>query len=285
MKSKELYSQYIREHNIDGSNKASSYIKALDLLTTILRASSSIHHDSNFWLINSIDTITDLYKYALEFQKKEGSEFLKSDLPPSYGRKGYYSAALKSYKEFLIIHHHKENLWEIVNNYDETPTDLSKRLQKRKIKNIDKLVADQGYYSTTKEGKEILRLTKTRINQNFFRDLLLKTYHSQCCVTGLNIPSVLRASHIVPWSQDKDNRLNPENGLCLSATYDAAFDRHLISFDEDYRMIFSNDLKEYYTNKAFQTQFRAFEGKQISIPKVYMPSQYFLEKHRNKTVL
>ena len=90
------------------------------------------------------------------------------------------------------------------------------------------------------------------------RDMILADYGAQCCLTKLNVPEVLRASHIVAWKDDKPNRLNPANGLCLSATYDAAFDRHLISFDEDYRMIFSPQLKEYYSNEAFKTQFLAF---------------------------
>jgi putative restriction endonuclease len=112
--------------------------------------------------------------------------------------------------------------------------------------------------------------------------MILADYGAQCCLTRLNVPDVLRASHIVAWKDDKPNRLNPANGLCLSATYDAAFDRHLISFDEDYRMIFSPQLKEYYSNEAFKTQFRAFEGKRISLPRRFCPDQVFLEKHRGK---
>ncbi len=113
--------------------------------------------------------------------------------------------------------------------------------------------------------------------------MILYTYQSQCCLTGLNIPGVLRASHILPWAKNVANRLNAENGLCLSATYDAAFDRYLISFDENYRMIFSPRLKEYYSNKAFQTQFKTFEGQKLILPKINIPNQKFLEKHRNIT--
>ena len=103
-------------------------------------------------------------------------------------------------------------------------------------------------------------------------------------MTGLDVPQTLRASHIVAWAEDKKNRMNPENGLCLSATYDAAFDKHLISFDEDYRMIVSKDIKEYYTNKATKEYFNNFEGKQINLPLRFMPSKKLLEKHRNLMV-
>ena len=95
-------SQYINASNVEGSNKATSYIRALELLNGILNTTPLFeHHD--FWSIESVEEIGQLYKYALEFQKKEGSEFLQPDLPPSYGKNGYYSAALKSYKEFLIL--------------------------------------------------------------------------------------------------------------------------------------------------------------------------------------
>ena len=112
--------------------------------------------------------------------------------------------------------------------------------------------------------------------------MILATYEVQCCITGLNIPDVLRASHITRWAEDKENRLNPANGLCLSATYDAAFDRNLISFDEDYRMILSPALKEFYSNIAFQTQFKAYEGQKISLPKRFCPDQVLLTKHHQR---
>ena len=63
-------------------------------------------------------------------------------------------------------------------------------------------------------------------------------------------PDIRRASHISEWAEGEANRLNPENGLCLSATYDAAFDRHLISFDEHYRLIVSKAIKDQYTDAA-----------------------------------
>lgn len=47
-------------------------------------------------------------------------------------------------------------------------------------------------------------------------------------MSGLAEPRLLIASHIVPWSKDKTNRLNPSNGLCLSAIHDRAFDQGFI---------------------------------------------------------
>ena len=115
--------------------------------------------------------------------------------------------------------------------------------------------------------------------------MVLHNFGNKCCITGLNIPQVLRASHIVPWSSDKTNRMNPENGLCLSATYDAAFDKHLISFDDDYRMIVSKEIKDYYTNDVAKAYFENYEGKQLALPSLYLPSKKLLAKHRDLMVV
>jgi putative restriction endonuclease len=281
MNLREEYSQHINEQNIEGSNKATSYIRALDLLQNILTR-RSLFGLRDFWSTNSIEAIGQLYEYALTHQKKEGSEFLATDLPPSYGRNGYYSAALKSYQEFLTLHQYEGGLWALYNEPKIDPAELGMRLARKKIKSIETLVPESDIDFSTKEGKEVLRQTKARVNQVFFRKMILSTYNAECCVSGLNVPDVLRASHIVGWAESKEHRMNPANGLCLSATYDAAFDRHLISFDEDYRMVFSSQLKEFYSNEAFKTQFLVFEGQRISLPKRFCPDQTFLEKHRAK---
>ncbi len=77
------------------------------------------------------------------------------------------------------------------------------------------------------------------------------------------------------------NRLNPENGLCLSAAYAAALDCHLISFDEHYRLIFSKAIKDHYTDAAAKSYFIKLEGQKMSLPAKLLPSQAFLGKHRD----
>ena len=114
--------------------------------------------------------------------------------------------------------------------------------------------------------------------------MLLEIYNTRCCISGLEIPEVLRASHIIPWSEREDTRLDPANGLCLSATYDAAFDKHLITFDENYRLVLSPTLKDAYSSDAFKTHFLNFEGKKMTLPSIFIPDQGFLEKHREKLI-
>lgn len=282
-KMRALYTQFMAEQNVEGSNKASSYVRALELLGPILAKHSAKY---SRWLdifsIQSVKLIDELYEYVLEQQNIGDSGIFDTNFKPSYWRSGFYSAALKSYKEFLILRQHKDALWQLYNEQQVDPSELGKRMERKKIKSIEELVSERNIDFSTKEGKEVLQQTKARVNQDFFREMILFDYGTQCCVTGLNVPGVLRASHIVGWAEDKETRLNPANGLCLSATYDAAFDRHLISFDEDYRMILSPCLKEYYSNEAFNVYFTALKGRQISFPKRFIPDQNFLARHRNR---
>jgi putative restriction endonuclease len=72
------------------------------------------------------------------------------------------------------------------------------------------------------------------------------------------------------------------NGLCLSATYDAAFDKYLISFDEDSRLVISPALRDHYENAAFKDQFCKFEGQRLKKAIFAEPSSKFLSSHREK---
>jgi putative restriction endonuclease len=79
------------------------------------------------------------------------------------------------------------------------------------------------------KGEDKVRAVKTRVNQSVFREMILTNYSSKCALTGIDIPDLLYASHIMPWSKHEKERLNPENGICLSALYDKAFDKGYIS--------------------------------------------------------
>ena len=183
------------------------------------------------------------------------------------------------------MNRHEQQLWETYRKPNLTADELSTRLAGQKLVSIEALVTDKDIDFQSKEGREAIREVRTRIGQSFFRKMIMSQYQTQCCVTGLNIPEVLRASHITSWADDKKNRLNPANGLCLSATYDAAFDRHLISFDDEYRMILSSSLKEYCTNEAFKQQFKKLEGLVISMPQRFPPDKALLGDHRGKMLM
>jgi hypothetical protein len=81
---------------------------------------------------------------------------------------------------------------------------------------------------------EAERLVVQRVGQNVFRAALMKYWNGRCPVTGITEPELLRASHIVAWAEcdDDAHRLDVHNGLMLSALWDAAFDKGLVSFGD-----------------------------------------------------
>lgn len=128
---------------------------------------------------------------------------------------------------------------------------------------------------------ESTRVTKVRRAQQFFRSAVLASYDFQCCVTKIPLKELLVASHIVPWSEDPSKRADPRNGLCLNALHDKAFDRGLLTLDEDYRLVYSRQLHESFSVDAMNQIFKPYENQQIQIPKRFRPDPKCLEKHRN----
>lgn len=124
------------------------------------------------------------------------------------------------------------------------------------------------------------RLVKTRVNQNLFRKIVLANYNSKCAVSEIDIPTLLIASHIKPWSIDEENRLNPSNGICLNTLYDRAFDKGFIGFkSENYSIIFAEKLKKEYQKDYFKKYFEPIEGKNLNLPNRFPPASEFLEYH------
>lgn len=85
---------------------------------------------------------------------------------------------------------------------------------------------------------------EVRVGQPDFRRDLLKRWKS-CAVTGCTVEAALRASHMKPWAvSTSQERLDPFNGLLLTANLDALFDAGLISFDGDGRILISSGIKQ-----------------------------------------
>lgn len=163
---------------------------------------------------------------------------------------------------------------EFATNFDEMFFESERLLSERTIIKESIVKIDE-----TKKGEYKIRETKVRVNQDYFRTLVLSNYSNICTITGIKIPELLIASHIKPWSNDEQNRLNPSNGICLSATFDKAFDRGLITIDKKYKVIFSTKLKKYSREDFFNEELRRFENKEIILPIKFLPSEEFLTYH------
>lgn len=125
-------------------------------------------------------------------------------------------------------------------------------------------------------------VTEQRIKQHFFRRAVLSSYRGRCCMSGLSEPKLLVASHIVPWSKDKEIRLNPSNGLCLSAIHDKVFDQGLATLTDDFRIVLSEKLR-HRDDEFIKVALLPLEGRQIELPERFMPSIEFITLHRTNT--
>lgn len=121
--------------------------------------------------------------------------------------------------------------------------------------------------------------TTTRVGQIFFRRSVLSAYNFRCCISGLSIPRLLVASHIIPWSVDEKNRLNPRNGLCLSSLHDKAFDLGIITIADNMTISVSQSMAS-NEDLFFNSAIMAYEGKPVSSPEKFYPNKEFLAYHR-----
>lgn len=129
----------------------------------------------------------------------------------------------------------------------------------------------------TGEARQVIR--EQRIKQNFFRKAVLSSYRGRCCMSGLSESRLLIASHIVPWSRDKANRLNPANGLSLCAVHDRAFDIGLLTLNDDFCVVLSDTLRS-KDDPFVQSVFAPLEGKPMEMPERFAPDLVFIRRHR-----
>lgn len=125
------------------------------------------------------------------------------------------------------------------------------------------------------------RTVPVRLGQSFFRRAVLANFEEACCITGIAEPRLLVASHIKPWGVDTENRHNPANGFLLSATFDKAFDRGLITIGTDHRVRVARQLREHASDRT-RDHFSHFDGSEIRRGVRFDANPEFLEWHNKR---
>ena len=203
---KDAYQAFMYAANIEGSGKASSYTRALELLSQMLSQHPEGFSDCvHIWRVSSIDRLEALRLRVIEEQRNASNSIWNIEgIPKSYLKNGYCSAALKSYQRFLVEYLYEQERLCDFRKHDGSAEELVSKLDQEILipdfvqRNYPELV-----------GREAVRSVTVRTNQNVFRNMVLENYQQSCCITGLNIPAVNRASHIVPWACDEINRMKP----------------------------------------------------------------------------
>lgn len=171
-------------------------------------------------------------------------------------------------------------IWnEFINNKEELLFESEKILAEKEKVSLEIKYSNALEGIENLKGEYKIREVKTRINQNIFRQIVMANYNSKCAISGIDIPDLLVASHIIPWSKNENERLNPENGICLSPLYDRAFDKGYIGISEKFEIILSNEIKKKNTQEYHEKHFKPLDGLKIILPQKYYPKKEFLVYH------
>jgi len=136
--------------------------------------------------------------------------------------------------------------------------------------------ADESWDGAT----ERLALQRRRLAQGFFRATVLSGYGWRCALSGIAVPELLTASHIVPWRICESRRTDPRNGVALNALHDRAFDRGLISLDERFRVMVSSRLLEEDPPTLQEQAFVRLHGRPLRMPERFAPDPDAAAWHR-----
>lgn len=134
----------------------------------------------------------------------------------------------------------------------------------------------QGKVSPADSERLVLR--KERLSQQFFRDVILAGYGGRCAISGLRVPELTEAAHIIPWSEREDCRLLPSNGIALNTLLHRAYDADLLGIDEKCRVHVSKPLLKGAEDSKMQAFFESVDGSVLQPSRHFTPSPLFLEE-------
>lgn len=251
------FSDFITETNKDGSNKARSYLLALKSVNTLLKGGFLPEFDiENVYDITDPEQLQRLGTHIHKEGRDPDSNIHSAPIPKSHvnGASGgtFCGSAVIALSKFL-----------------------------RNELRDEETLAQCAELRSAKEAAEVI--ANSSATNRMFRKLVLDNYGNACCLTGLDIRETLKPAIISPSDNGKAN-LQPDNALCLSATYAEAFISHLITFDEKMRLVLSKSLKERTTSAIFRSTFQTYEGTRMRPALNFQPSEKYLAQHRELLV-
>ncbi len=172
----------------------------------------------------------------------------------------------------------EENIWnEFWNNPEMLAYESERLFAQRAGKSIEDYVSLDIH--TLPQGEERETVIRQRVNQNFFRTSVLCAYLNQCCITGITTTTLLEACHISSWADDKSNRTNPQNGLCMNPLFHRAYDKYLFAVTPDFKIVISEHLISKTKDELFLHYLREIQGRNIIMPEKFTPDKNLLAKH------
>lgn len=169
------------------------------------------------------------------------------------------------------------HLWE---EFLHNPEAVAAKTESTAYRLLGKKAIDMRPFLPPEGPTELFRTVRARRVQSFFRAAVLSGYNFRCALTGLAIPNLLNASHIIPWSKSVERRADPRNGICLNALHDRAFDRGLIAIDDEYRVLVSPLVSKAKGDTYAAQVLGSMEGTKQMLPERFEPDQSALAWHR-----
>jgi 5-methylcytosine-specific restriction protein A len=136
------------------------------------------------------------------------------------------------------------------------------------------MVAEPGPGHIKPNITERAGLVLSRVGQGAYRKSIINRWENRCAVTSHSDSRILIASHIHPWRDaNADERLDVDNGILLSPTYDALFDRHLITFENSGKIVLSDTVNDDDYRKVGVTGHEKIDGFRTE-------NRRYLERHQ-----
>lgn len=186
----------------------------------------------------------------------------------------------QSFLNFQIDNYENDTInttWEL--SYTMSVIYTSENLDAIVSKAIENLPTNDKDVETIREA-----ITKIRIGQSQFRTNLLNSERNKCLITGIQNPDLLIASHIKPWKKSNNTeRLDPNNGILFTPTFDKLFDKFLITFNENGSIVLSQNRLDDDTKNKLRTAYPNLDKSSVVINqenKIYLDyhRKVFLEK-------
>lgn len=216
---------------------------------------------------------SDLFYYAYAFKKLEGHSGDQNQINRLQNKDEFFDLCASAYeKDLLVFMKHSLNhyicilipseysaeLSELMGNSanfsicnpsfdtDKSSEAFCSIMKNNVTQEFDDIDISNRSVSTGLSGYDKEQFTKIRVGQSSFRKLLIEQRGCTCELCSVNVPEVLRASHIQSWATSTPTeRLDLQNGLLLCANHDVLFDRHLITIDvETNKLLISSSISE-----------------------------------------
>ena len=247
------FQDFILQTNKDGSNKARSYLLALKSVNTLLRGGFLPEFDiGDIYDVTDVEALNRLGRHIHKEGRDPSSRIHTAPIPKSHvnGATGgtFCGSAVLALAKFLQ------------NELEDAAT-----------------LAQCSAAKTPREAADAI--SASHVTKRMFRKVVLDNYGNACCLTNLDIRETLQASTIDPDAGERA-KFQPDNALCLSATYAEAFKAHLITFDEKLRLVLSKSLREHTTSNIFNAVFKQYENTRIRSALHFPPAEKFLARHR-----